>query len=239
MRTVAACLGLIGLLAVAACDDDSGLAGPGTDAGANPDSGGQPTQPVGGNVTLDLVTEGLTSPITLTESPDSSGRLFVVDQIGVVRVIASDGTLQDQPFLDVRDAIVTLMPDYDERGLLGLAFHPDFANNGRVFVYYTAPPRISGWDNTSTLAEYQVTPGATGAQAQKVAVISRRIIRSSTTTAAPCAFGADGMLYLSIGDGGGRDDEGEGEAQGTPLFGHVDDWYPNNPGGNGRTSRTT
>ena len=235
MRTVAACLGLIGLLAVAACDHDSGLAGPGMDAGANPDSGGQPpTQPVGGNVTLDLVTEGLTSPITLTESPDSSGRLFVVDQIGVVRVIASDGTLQDQPFLDVRDAIVTLMPDYDERGLLGLAFHPDFANNGRVFVYYTAPPRISGWDNTSTLVEYHVTPGAIGAQAQKVAVLLEEDHPQFNHDGGTVAFGADGMLYLSIGDGGGRDDEGEGEAQGTPLFGHVDDWYPNNPGGNGQ-----
>lgn len=235
MKT-AAYLGLVCLAAIAACSDSNENAGTdaGRDAGAGPDSGAPATQPVGGNVTLDLVAEGLTSPVTLTESPDNSGRLFIVDQMGVVRVVASDGTLQDQPFLDVRDAIVTLMPDYDERGLLGLAFHPDFANNGRVFVYYTAPPRVSGWDNTSTLAEYRVAPGTAGAQAQKVAVLLQEDHPQFNHDGGTLAFGPDGMLYLSIGDGGGRDDEGEGDPQGTPVFGHVDDWYATNAGGNGQ-----
>jgi glucose/arabinose dehydrogenase len=231
------CLGLIGMLAVAACDDDNnGSARPGTgpDAGAVPDAGPVPSPPVGGDVTLDLVAEGLTSPVTLVESPDNTGRLFVVDQIGVVRVVTSDGVLQDQPFLDVRDAIVTLMPDYDERGLLGLAFHPDFANNGRLFVYYTAPPRRSGWDNTSVLAEYQVTPGTPGAQAQQVALLLQEDHPQFNHNGGTLAFGPDGKLYLSIGDGGGRDDEGQGPPQQTPVFGHVDDWYPVNAGGNGQ-----
>ena len=231
------CLGLIGVLAMAACQDNGGSAAPGgagPDAGPGADAGPTPTQPVGGNITLDVVAEGLTSPLTLTESPDSTGRLFIVDQIGTVRVVTSDGMLQDQPFVDVRDAIVTLMPDYDERGLLGLAFHPDFASNGRLFVYYTAPPRKSGYDNTSVLAEYHVMPGAAGARAERVAVLLQEDHPQFNHNGGTVAFGPDGMLYLSIGDGGGRDDEGEGPAQQTPVFGHVDDWYPDNAGGNGQ-----
>jgi glucose/arabinose dehydrogenase len=167
----------------------------------------------------------LTSPVTLVESPDNTGRLFIVDQIGTVRVIASDGTLQDQPFLDVRGSIVALMPDYDERGLLGLAFHPDFASNGRLFVFYTAPPRVSGYNNTTVVAEYQVPPGSAGAQPQLVANLLQEDHPQSNHNGGTLAFGPDGMLYVSIGDGGGRDDEG---------MAHVDDWYPNNAGGNGQ-----
>jgi len=228
------CLGLIGILATAACgDDDEGGgrpnpdAGPGADAGSGSgaDSGSGPTGPVGGNVTLAQLAEGLTSPVILVEAPDNTGRLFVVDQIGTVRVIASDGTLQAQPFLDVRGAMVTLKPEYDERGLLGLAFHPDFATNGRLFVYYTAPPRVSGYDNTSVVAEYQVAPGTAGATPQLVAMLLQEDHPQSNHNGGTLAFGPDGMLYVSIGDGGGADDKG---------LGHVDDWYADNVGGNGQ-----
>jgi glucose/arabinose dehydrogenase len=227
------CLGLIGVLAIAACgdDDDEGGgrptpdAGPGADAGAGPDAGSGPSGPVGGNVTLEQVAEGLTSPVTLVEAPDNTGRLFVVDQIGTIRVIASDGTLQAQPFLDIRSAMVTLMADYDERGLLGLAFHPDFATNGRLFVFYTAPPRAAAFDNTTVVAEYQVSPGSAGAQPTLVAMLLQEDHPQSNHNGGTLAFGPDGMLYVSIGDGGGRDDEGDG---------HVADWYPDNAGGNGQ-----
>jgi glucose/arabinose dehydrogenase len=225
------CLGLIGvvgILATAACDDDDGgAAGPGggPDGGTGQDAGPGPNQSVGGNITLDLVADGLTSPLTLVESPDNTGRLFIVDQVGTVRVIASNGMLATEPFLDVRAALVSLMPAYDERGLLGLAFHPDFASNGRLFVYYTAPPRQSGFNNTGVLAEYQVTPGASGAQPQLVAKLLEGDHPQANHNGGTLAFGPDGMLYVSIGDGGGRDDEGEG---------HGDDWYPDNAGGNGQ-----
>ncbi len=225
-------LGLIGMLAIAACgdDDEAGArqipdAGPGSDAGFVPDAGAGPDGSVGGNVALALVADGLTSPVTLTEAPDNTGRLFVVDQIGTIRVIASDGTLQAPPFLDVRSLIVTLSPDYDERGLLGLAFHPDFATNGRFFVYYSAPPRLANYDNTSTLAEYQIPPGSAGAQPQQVALLLQQDHPQSNHNAGTLAFGPDGMLYLSIGDGGGEDDKD---------MGHVDDWYTVNAGGNGQ-----
>jgi glucose/arabinose dehydrogenase len=213
------CIGLIGLLATAACDDDDTPAGPGTGPGP------VPNQPVGGEIALELVAQGLTSPVTLAESPDNTGRLFIVDQIGTIRVTKPDGTLEDQPFLDVRDLIVPLMSDYDERGLLGLAFHPDFLTNGRLFVYYTAPPRVSGWDNTSVVAEYRVTSGLPGAQAQPVGILLREDHPQFNHDGGTLAFGPDGMLYVSIGDGGGADDVD---------VGHVEDWYPDNAGGNGQ-----
>ena len=226
------CLGLIGILTAAGCgdDDEAGAvpipdAGPRADAGAAPDAGPAADGSVGANVALQLVADGLTSPVTLAEAPDNTGRLFIVDQIGTIRVVAADGTLQAQPFLDVRSAMVTLMPDYDERGLLGLAFHPDFASNGRLFVYYSAPPRLASYDNTSTLAEYQVTPGSAGAQPQLVAMLLQEDHPQSNHNGGTLAFGPDGMLYVSIGDGGGADDKG---------LGHVDDWYTVNAGGNGQ-----
>ena len=77
----------------------------------------------------------------LTEPDDGSGRLFIVDQIGLVRILAPGGELLDTPFLDLRDRLVPLNPRYDERGLLSLAFHPGYAENGRLFVFYSAPLR--------------------------------------------------------------------------------------------------
>lgn len=215
------------LFALAACGgDDEENAGP--DPDPDPDPGDGDTRAL----TLELVTDGLTNPVALAEPPDGTGRLFVVDQAGLVRVVNRDGTLQDAPFLDVRDRMVELMPEYDERGLLGLAFHPQFATNGRLFIYYTAPPRVMGYDNTSTIAEYRVAPGDNVPQA--VGVLLEVDQPQSNHEGGTVAFGPDGYLYVSIGDGGGRDDEGDGPPQNTPVFGHVPDWYDANPGGNGQ-----
>src|SRR5688572_28369523 len=81
------------------------------------------------------VATGLTSPVQLVQ-PDKISVRFVIDQIGLIRMITEDGTLLPQPFLDLRSRITPLRPGSDERGLLGLAFHPDFRKNGRFFVFY-------------------------------------------------------------------------------------------------------
>ena len=95
----------------------------------------------GPRVGLRLVADGLVSPVALVAAPDGSGRRFVVDQTGVIRVMSADGTLQPEPFLDLRSRLVALMADYDERGLLDMAFHPRYGTNGRFFVYYSSPLR--------------------------------------------------------------------------------------------------
>ena len=180
-------------------------------------------------VALQLVAEGLTSPITLMEAPDRTGRLFVVDQTGLIRIIAADGTLLAEPFLDVRSRMVTLRTNFDERGLLGLAFHPRYSTNGRFFVYYSAPLRAggpAGFDHTATISEFRVSASANRADGSSERVLLRIDKPQFNHNGGTLAFGPDdGYLYISIGDGGGANDVG---------LGHVEDWYADNGGGNGQ-----
>ena len=134
------------------------------------------------------------------------------------------------PFLDVRARMVALMPDYDERGLLGLAFHPRYAVNGRFFVYYSAPLRAgapAGYDHTARISEFRVS----AANPNRADPASERVLLEVDKpqfnhNGGTVAFGPrDGYLYISLGDGGGADDVG---------LGHVEDWYAANEGGNGQ-----
>jgi glucose/arabinose dehydrogenase len=179
-------------------------------------------------VALEQIATGLTAPIILVPAPDESGRLFVVDQIGLIRLITPDGGLQEQPFLDVRDRMVTLNPGYDERGLLGLAFHPDYAENGRFFVYYSAPlgdGAPAGWDHTSHLAAFTAGDDPNQADPASEQIILAVDQPQGNHNGGAIAFGPDGYLYVALGDGGGADDTD---------IGHVDDWYAENTGGNGQ-----
>ena len=183
----------------------------------------------GDSVELEVVAEGLTSPVYLTQAPKDDSRLFVVDQIGEVRII-KDGELLETPFLDLKSKLVQLNPGFDERGLLGLAFHPDYAYNGRFFVYYSAPlraPAPSGYNHTSYVAEFRVSPG----NPDMADMTSERTILAidqpqGNHNAGTLQFGPkDKLLYISLGDGGGANDV---------ALGHVEDWYDVNEGGNGQ-----
>ena len=90
---------------------------------------------------LEVVAEGLVSPLTLSEAPDGSKRLFIVDQVGKIWILDSAGNQIPEPLIDLSSKLTPLNSGYDEKGLLGLAFDPNFKDNGRFFVYYTAPPR--------------------------------------------------------------------------------------------------
>jgi glucose/arabinose dehydrogenase len=157
--------------------------------------------------------------------PDESGRLFVADQIGVVKIITPDKKVAETPFLDVRDRMVRLSTAYDERGLLSIAFHPDYKNNGRVFVYYSAPLQPgapAGWSCTNHLSEFRVMPQ----NPDRVDMNSEKILLSvdkpqSNHNGGPILFGPDdGYLYLALGDGGGADDTATGH---TPTTGNAQD----------------
>lgn len=183
------------------------------------------------DVGLELVAAGFTQPVGVVHAGESSDdRIFVIDQIGQIRIVDEDGLLLPVPFLDVRARMVPLNPRYDERGLLGLAFHPDYKHNGRFFVYYSAPLRPgapAGYNHTARIAEYRVMPGnpdlADPASERIVLEIDKP---QSNHNGGTIAFGPkDDLLYISIGDGGGANDVG---------LGHVEDWYEVNRGGNGQ-----
>jgi hypothetical protein len=159
----------------------------------------------------------------------------VVDEVGNIWIVGSDGKQLASPFMDISSKMVTLSPNYDERGLLGLAFHPQFKTNGKLYVFYTAPPRpgkpVPGaagatWDNTTTISEFTVS----ASDSNTVNMGSERILLQANHpylnhNGGTLAFGPDGFLYISIGDGGNADDVGNG---------HVGDWYSVNAGGNGQ-----
>ncbi len=177
-----------------------------------------------------LVASDLVSPVFLTQ-PASDSRLFIVDQVGVIRMV-QNGQLLPDPFLDLKSKIVELKQEHEERGLLGLAFHPDFKNNGRFFVYYSAPLRPEApynFNHTSVIAEYR----AAGTDQSQADPTSERVLLyvdepQDNHNAGTLQFGPDGYLYISLGDGGNKNDIGTG---------HAADWYQANEGGNGQDVR--
>ena len=186
--------------------------------------------PMGAPMTVGVrqVASGLTAPVALIEPPDGSRRLFIVDQSGLIRVLLPNGQLLPEPFLDLRDRMVSLRTSFDERGLLGLAFHPRYAENGRFFVFYSAPLRAgapAGWDCTSTISEFLVLADPNRGDAGSERIVLQVDKPQFNHNAGTVAFGPDGYLYISVGDGGGANDIG---------LGHVEDWFPDNAGGNGQ-----
>jgi glucose/arabinose dehydrogenase len=176
------------------------------------------------DVGLKQVADGLTSPLTVISPPDDSGRLFIVDQAGDIRILTADGTLLAEPFLDLRDKIVPLQAAFDERGLLGLAFHPDYADNGRFFVYYSAPLRDGGpegFDHTSHVSEFRVSADPNRADPASERILLQVDQPQFNHNAGALAFGpTDRYLYIALGDGGGANDVGLGH---TPEIGNGQD----------------
>ncbi|MFL5743161.1 MAG: PQQ-dependent sugar dehydrogenase [Niastella sp.] len=181
-------------------------------------------------VDMQLIADGFVSPIGLVTAPDDNSRLFVIDQAGKIWII-KDGQKLATPFMDVTSKMVALTPGYDERGLLGLAFHPDYKTNGRFFIYYQLPPRAGGpqagvnWNNLSRISEFKVSANMDVADMNSEKVLLEMDDPQSNHNGGTLAFGPDGYLYISIGDGGAADDVAPG---------HVTDWYTPNAGGNGQ-----
>lgn len=173
-------------------------------------------------IALDEVATGLVSPLTLAEPADGTGRLFIVDQPGQIWIVMPDGTMLDQPFLDELD------PGYDERGLLGLAFDPDYATNGTFYVSYSAPLRDEApdeWNHTNNVSAFVASSDPDVADADSENILLQIDQPQGNHNVSTLLFGGDGYLYVGVGDGGGADDSGDG---------HVEDWYPTNDGGNGQ-----
>ena len=155
---------------------------------------------------LETVAEGFTAPVAFEDPVDGEARFYVAEQTGIISVI-ENGEVLDEPFLDLSDRIVNLNTAYDERGLLGLAFHPQYQSNGRFFVYYSAPTDNLDMDHESILAEYQVSNNPLKADPLSGRVLLRIGQPEDNHNGGQLAFGSDSYLYIGVGDGGGAGDQ--------------------------------
>jgi glucose/arabinose dehydrogenase len=165
--------------------------------------------PIGGvragvptDLELEFVTGGLTRPVTIRHAGDGSGRLFIVEQAGRIRIYDTNaGTLLPTPFLD----IVALVDDSgNEQGLLGLDFHPNFETNGYFYVNYTRDPP-TGLDRT-VIARYEVSANPDVAEPASAFTLLEIAQDFSNHNGGDIHFGPDGYLYIGMGDGGSGND---------------------------------
>jgi len=152
-----------------------------------------------------LSASGLVRPVAL--QPDGSGRLFVIEKIGRIRIIEND-QLIETPFLDISERVGSTG---NEQGLLGLTFHPQYAQNGRFFVNYT--------DNNgnTVLARFQVSSEPNVADPKSEVKILGVDQPFANHNGGGLAFGPDGYLYAGLGDGGSQGDP-FGNAQNTSVL---------------------
>lgn len=166
-----------------------------------------PASPTGLAVQLSIVVTGLVSPVVATHAGDATDRLFVGEQRGQVLVLDSNRVLQATPFLDLTASVTNLTPGYDERGLLGLAFHPGYATNRKFYVYYSAPKSGAGVNHESRVSEFLTSPtNANFASPATERIVLRFDQPENNHNGGSLVFGPDGFLYISTGDGGGAGD---------------------------------
>ena len=158
---------------------------------------------------LNLVVGGLDRPVALASAGDGSGRLFVVEKKGFIRVVR-DHVLADTPFLDITDRVGSLS---SEQGLLGLAFHPDYAGNGLFFVNYT------DLEGNTVVARFAASGDPNRAEPGSEVVILTLNQPAVNHNGGHLAFGQDGYLYVGTGDGGGAGDQYANGQNGKTLLG--------------------
>lgn len=190
------CFSALVLLSIAACSETTPLPEP------------SPPDPDLATVRLDPVVTGLSSLVDLATPPGDS-RLFIVEQRGRV-LIVQDGTMLDTPFLDIRDRVV----DGGERGLLGLAFPPDFATTGVFYVDYTG----SGGETRVSRFRRSSPDRADPASEEILLRVDQPF---SNHNGGQIAFGPDGMLYVALGDGGSGGDPLDAGQDASTLLGSL------------------
>ena len=178
-----------------------------TNTAAPPTPTPEPTPDAPFHLGIEPFADGFQALTFVTNAGDFSGDLYAVEQSGVIWRVAADGAVDRTPFLDIHERISCC----DERGLLGLAFHPDFATNNRFFVNYT------DGDGNTVVSEFGAPDDGYGDpdSERKLFGIEQPF---GNHNGGMLAFGADGYLYIGTGDGGsGGDPRGNSQNLGTLL----------------------
>ena len=186
---------LTAALVLGGCGDSSGLVA--TGGGDFP-------------VDLELVADGFDAPVFVTAAPGDTDRLFVVEQGGVIRVVR-DGTVLEEPFLDITNLVST----GEERGLLGLAFHPDYLFNGWFFINYT--------DTVGDTRVVRYTVSGDPDVADPDSWLDILVVEQPypNHNGGMLAFDARSLLYIGLGDGGGSDDPDDNAQDPGTLLGSM------------------
>lgn len=213
------------------CDDGNASSGDGCSAACELEPGGDPCAGVPVAATAQLravrVASGLSRPVHIAGPPLDPHRIFVVEQAGRVRLvkttIAGQRELQEEPFLDIVDRVRSGGAN-DERGLLGIAFHPNYESNGWFFLNYTC--RAAGCPSGSPDGSTIVSRFERGATPDVAVVGSERVLLAIPQPATnhnggQVAFGPDGYLYVGMGDGGSFDDPLEAGQDDDTLLGKL------------------
>jgi hypothetical protein len=168
--------------------------------------------PARAQIALETVASGLSSPVLVTHAGDGRNRLFIVEQPGVIKVL-QPGAASPTVFLDIKSKIAFS----GERGLLGLAFHPQYALNGRLFVFYTR-----AGDGALVISEFAASPASanTAGTAERV-ILTIPHSDNANHNGGMLAFGPDGYLYIGVGDGGGANDPPSNAQNTATLLGKI------------------
>jgi glucose/arabinose dehydrogenase len=150
-------------------------------------------------INLQSFATGFSSPVEITCAPNDT-RLFVVQQSGLIRILNPNGTINTTPFLTITSSTIL---SGGERGLLGLAFHPNYATNGYFYVNYTR-----AGDGATVIARYSVSADPNIADASSGTVLLTVAQPFSNHNGGSIKFGPDGYLYIGMGDGGSGGDPG-------------------------------
>jgi glucose/arabinose dehydrogenase len=160
-------------------------------------------------VELQPVVGGLDGPVSIANAGDGSGRIFIVEKVGRIRVV-SNGVLVESAFLDITDRVGS---SASEQGLLGLAFHPNFTENSSLFVNYT------NREGNTVIARFSVSSDAARADPSSEVILLTVAQPAGNHNGGHLAFGPDGYLYAGLGDGGGSGDRFGNGQNGTTLLG--------------------
>jgi glucose/arabinose dehydrogenase len=168
---------------------------------------------------LTVLTGNISRPVLVTNAGDGSGRLFVVEKTGKIRIITKAGALLSTPFIDFSSSI----SNGSEQGLLGLAFHPHYETNGYFYVNFTDR------SGTTIINRYKAAPGANSASHSSAVRILSISQPYANHNGGNLAFGPDGYLYVGMGDGGSGGDPGNRAQSLNTLLGKmlridVDHW---------------